>query len=44
MPKYRDPADPARTWSGRGNTPPWIEVDPATGKPLPKFRISEGEE
>jgi DNA-binding protein H-NS len=43
-PKYRDPSDPTRTWSGRGNAPPWIELDSATGKPLPTFHIPEGEQ
>lgn len=24
IPKYRDPADPSRTWSGRGRRPEWF--------------------
>jgi len=25
VPKYRNPKDPARTWTGRGKTPAWIQ-------------------
>ena len=25
VPKYRNPKDPAQTWTGRGKTPKWIE-------------------
>jgi DNA-binding protein H-NS len=48
-PKYRDPADPSRAWSGRGEPPSWLtfgdETNPKTGKPLPlrKFWLSEQE-
>jgi|HubBroStandDraft_1064217.scaffolds.fasta_scaffold591706_1 DNA-binding protein H-NS len=52
-PKYRNPADPAQVWSGRGAAPPWIEFSNETlpprkpgGEPrkvpLAKFRIPEG--
>ena len=46
-PKYRNPADPSQTWSGRGRPPTWIELggemSPKSGKPLPlpKFLILE---
>ena len=25
-PKYRDPANPALTWTGRGRTPAWVQA------------------
>jgi DNA-binding protein H-NS len=25
-PKYRDPANPAQTWTGRGRTPAWVQA------------------
>ncbi|HET6631903.1 MAG TPA: H-NS histone family protein [Rhodanobacteraceae bacterium] len=31
-PKYRDPADPGRTWSGRGKRPNWFKEAVAKGK------------
>jgi DNA-binding protein H-NS len=37
-PKYRNP-ETSQTWAGRGVRPKWIELDPATGKPLAKFLI-----
>jgi DNA-binding protein H-NS len=46
-PLYRNPANAAQTWAGRGKPPEWIEfgseINPKTGKPLPlrKFWISE---
>ncbi|MBK9082216.1 MAG: H-NS histone family protein [Rhizobiales bacterium] len=30
-PKYADPRDPARTWSGRGRTPRWVSELEAEG-------------
>jgi len=38
--KYRNPANPAQTWAGRGVKPAWIELGPDK-KPLAKFRIPE---
>jgi DNA-binding protein H-NS len=32
FPKYRNPAEPSETWSGRGKQPRWL-------KPLDDFRI-----
>lgn len=54
LPKYRNPANPSQTWSGRGAAPPWIEFSGETlpprkpgGEPrkvpLAKFRIPEPE-
>src|ERR1019366_2399888 len=37
--KYRNPENASQTWAGRGATPKWIELDPATKKPLAKFLI-----
>ncbi|MFM7800701.1 MAG: H-NS family nucleoid-associated regulatory protein [Limnohabitans sp.] len=31
-PKYRDPANPAQTWTGRGRTPAWVQALQATGQ------------
>lgn len=37
--KYRNPADPSQTWSGRGRQPGWIKDAIKTGKDLKKFEI-----
>lgn len=37
--KYRNPADPAQTWSGRGRQPGWIKAGLAKGKSLAEFAI-----
>ena len=31
-PKYRDPANPAQTWTGRGRTPAWVQALQAAGQ------------
>lgn len=31
-PRYRNPADPAQTWSGRGRQPAWFKAAIAKGK------------
>ncbi len=31
-PKYRNPADPAQTWTGRGKRPRWFNAALAAGK------------
>lgn len=31
-PKYRDPANPAQTWTGRGRTPVWVQALQAAGQ------------
>ncbi|MEO7431748.1 MAG: H-NS histone family protein [Dokdonella sp.] len=31
-PKYRNPADPAQTWTGRGKRPNWFRTALAAGK------------
>lgn len=40
-PKYRNPANPEETWSGRGRQPRWLAALAAKGKPLDKFLIKE---
>ena len=37
--KYRNPSDPAQTWSGRGRQPGWIKDAIKAGKDLKKFEI-----
>lgn len=37
-PKYRDP-ETAKTWSGRGVRPKWLDAAIAAGKSLDDFRI-----
>lgn len=38
-PKYRNPADPDQTWSGRGRQPAWVKAHLAAGKDLAKLKI-----
>jgi len=38
-PRYRNPADPSQTWSGRGRKPAWIKEADAAGRPLSDFEI-----
>jgi DNA-binding protein H-NS len=42
LPKYRNPADPAETWAGRGKQPRWLTAQLRTGKKLDDFRIQSG--
>lgn len=37
--KYKNPADPSKTWSGRGRQPGWIKEALAKGKSLSDFEI-----
>jgi len=37
--KYRNPADPTQTWSGRGRKPRWINEAAAAGRDLSEFEI-----
>jgi DNA-binding protein H-NS len=39
FPKYRNPANPAETWSGRGKQPRWIVAQLKSGKTLDCFLI-----
>ena len=38
-PKYRDPADPENTWTGRGKQPRWLAAQTAKGKKVEDFLI-----
>jgi len=40
-PKYRNPADPTQTWTGRGRKPRWLETLVKKGKKLEDFAIKE---
>jgi DNA-binding protein H-NS len=40
-PKYRNPANPAETWAGRGLKPRWLAAALKSGKKLEHFRIAE---
>jgi len=41
FPKYRNPADPSETWSGRGKQPRWVTGQLRLGKKLDDFRIEQ---
>jgi DNA-binding protein H-NS len=38
-PKYRNPANPAQTWAGRGQQPKWLVVETGNGRALEEFLI-----
>ncbi|GGL52544.1 H-NS histone family protein [Wenxinia marina] len=38
-PKYRNPADPSQTWTGKGRRPKWIVDAESAGRPLSDFEI-----
>jgi DNA-binding protein H-NS len=38
-PRYRNPADSAQTWTGRGRQPRWIAEALASGRSLDDFKI-----
>lgn len=39
-PKYRNPADPEQTWTGRGKQPRWLAAEVAKGKKVEDFLIA----
>lgn len=39
-PKYRNPANPAETWAGRGLKPRWLAAALKSGKKLEDFSIT----
>ena len=41
QPKYRNPSQPAETWSGRGKQPRWLVAALRSGWKLEDFRIDE---
>lgn len=38
-PKYRNPDNPAETWTGRGKQPRWLAAQTASGRSLDEFTI-----
>lgn len=38
-PKYRNPANPAETWAGRGKQPKWLAAETSKGRRLEDFLI-----
>lgn len=40
-PKYRNPANPAETWAGRGMPPKWMSAEMAKGRKLEDFLIQK---
>lgn len=38
-PRYRNPADGAQTWTGRGRQPRWVAEALASGRSLDDFKI-----
>ncbi|GIX35901.1 MAG: DNA-binding protein [Lysobacteraceae bacterium] len=38
-PKYRNPADPSQTWTGRGKRPLWVQAHLDAGGSLEALRI-----
>ncbi len=38
-PKYRNPANPAETWAGRGQQPKWLAQETGKGRALDEFLI-----
>jgi DNA-binding protein H-NS len=39
FPRYRNPAQPSETWSGRGKKPRWLTAQLKSGKKIDDFRI-----
>jgi len=39
LPRYRNPADAAQTWSGRGRQPKWVTEALAEGKSLDDLKF-----
>jgi hypothetical protein len=39
LPKYRNPKNPAETWSGRGKQPRWLAAQLRSGKKVDDFLI-----
>ena len=39
VPKYRNPADPSQTWTGKGRRPKWILEAEEAGRPVSDFEI-----
>jgi DNA-binding protein H-NS len=43
LPKFRNPAAPGETWSGRGKRPKWLVKALAAGRKLEDFRIPQAD-
>jgi DNA-binding protein H-NS len=41
VPKYKNPNNPAETWSGRGKQPRWLQEQLRSGKKLDRFLIAK---
>jgi DNA-binding protein H-NS len=41
LPKFRNPAEPHQTWSGRGKRPHWVTEVLDAGRSIQDFQISE---
>ena len=41
LPKFRNPAEPHQTWSGRGKRPHWVTELLNAGRSIQDFQISE---
>lgn len=41
FPKYRNPASPSETWSGRGKQPRWLVAAIKSGRKIEDFRIRD---
>lgn len=41
FPKYRNPAEPSETWSGRGKQPRWLVSALRSGDSIKNFEISD---
>jgi DNA-binding protein H-NS len=39
FPRFRNPAQPSETWSGRGKKPRWLTAQLKSGKQIDDFRI-----
>jgi len=39
LPKYRNPDNPAESWSGRGHRPRWLEAQLSAGKTIEDLEI-----
>jgi DNA-binding protein H-NS len=44
LPKYRNPAAPEETWSGRGKQPRWLIAALQSGHRLEELRISDSDQ
>jgi DNA-binding protein H-NS len=44
LPKYKNPARPFETWSGRGKQPRWLSAQLKSGKKLDAFRVKSSDD